>query len=213
MKSPDLPLDRFAAEYPADGDWPADGELLKLTDDLLRQLAGRCQDNGLGPAASRLEHLENRDTECRGLARTCLGLADDIKAIERLGDEGRLNGSRLQVSGVLESLVCGRAQVHGQEPCRGFRFDSTNQSTLREHCLRIHLTEMSDERGSGRKLDEAGAGGHPVLGRLEPIGPLGRTASERFDPSNRDHRGAMALGVPVFEPVQSRWPILTLAAT
>ena len=125
--------------------WPV-GELLELDDDLLDQLAGRRQDDGLGPAAAGLEHLDQRDAERGGLARARLGLADDVEAVECLGDEGRLDGGGLGITGVLQSPQHRGAQVHGQEPGRGLlcqRVESINPPKL----------QSSVESPSGRPRD------------------------------------------------------------
>ena len=53
----------------------------------------------------------------RPSCRTRLGLADDIKAIERFGDEGRLNGGRGEVADLLEGPEHGR----GSGPWTGTR--------------------------------------------------------------------------------------------
>ena len=93
-------------------------QLLQLADDLLGQLAGRRQDDGLGPPPAASSISIKRNSESRGLARARLGLADDIESIEHLGNEGRLNGGGREVAGLLESLEHGRAQTHGWEPRR-----------------------------------------------------------------------------------------------
>ena len=111
---------------------PPKRQLLQLADDLLRQLAGRRQDDGLRPASSGFEHLDQRNAKRRGLARSRLGLADDIESIERLGNEGRLNGGGREVAGLLEGLEHGGAQAHGREPRGGFLLNSSNQSILQK---------------------------------------------------------------------------------
>jgi hypothetical protein len=89
----DLPFDRLATEGAADKDIATRGQFLELANDLLCQLAGWCQDNGLRPTSSGFEHLNQRDSKRRGLAGARLGLPDNIEAIERAGYEGRLNGA------------------------------------------------------------------------------------------------------------------------
>ena len=108
-------------------------QLLELADDLLSQLAGWRQDDGLRPASSGFEHLDQGDSESRGLAGTRLGLSDDIESIERTRDKGRLNGAGCKVADLLEGLEHGRAQAHGREPDRGFLLlNSSNQSILQK---------------------------------------------------------------------------------
>ena len=128
----DLPLDRLAAERPAHDDITAQSQLLQLADDLLSQLAGRRQDDGLRPPSSGFEHLDEGNSESRRLARARLGLADDIESIERVGNEGRLNGAGCKVAGLLEGLEHGGAQAHGLEPRGGFLLNSSNQSILQK---------------------------------------------------------------------------------
>ena len=112
---------------------PPERQLLQLADNLLSQFAGRRQDNGLRPASSGFEHLDQGNSERRGLARARLGLADDIESIERLGNKGRLNGGGRQVADLLEGLEHGRAQAHGWEPDSGFLLlNSSNQSILQK---------------------------------------------------------------------------------
>ena len=86
-----------------------------------------------GPRPRDFEHLDQRDAERRGLARTRLGLADDVESIERFGNEGRLNGGGRKVAGVLEGLehVAGSGPWMGTP--RGFLFNSSNQSILQKH--------------------------------------------------------------------------------
>ena len=172
------------------------------TDDLLDQLAGRGQDDGLGAAASRLEHLDQRDAERRGLARARLGLADDVEAIERLGDEGRLNGGGREVAGVLEGPEHGRAQVHGQEPDRGLLFNSSNQSILQEYRILSRDIWPTERLAARAKLAWAdnGDGSEPWSsssrpGRSQNRAP-GRTACRRFDPPGRDRREGRDSGIP-----------------
>ena len=112
-KGAELSLDRLAAEDSANSDITTEGQLLELADDLLSQLAGRRQDDALGPAPSGFQHLDQGNSECRRLARARLGLADDVESIERFGNEGRLNGGGRKVAGLLEGLEHDRAQTHG----------------------------------------------------------------------------------------------------
>ena len=77
--------------------WPL-GELLELDDDLLDELAGGGQDDRLGALAAGFEHLDQGDAEGGRLAGARLGLADDVVAVEGLGDEGRLDGGGLEVA-------------------------------------------------------------------------------------------------------------------
>ena len=128
-----MSLDRLAAEDPANGDLRAHGQFLQLADDLLGQFPGRRQDNSLRPPPPAFEHLDQRNSKRRCFARARLGLADDIESIERLGNEGRLNGGGREVAGVLEGLEHDRAQTHGWEPRGGFLLDSSNQSILQKH--------------------------------------------------------------------------------
>ena len=87
LEGPELLLDRLAAVDPADRDVLAVGQLLQLDDDLLDQFAGRRQDDGLRPFASGFEHLDERDSKGGRLAGAGLGLADDVLAVEGLGDQ------------------------------------------------------------------------------------------------------------------------------
>ena len=97
-KRANLFFDRLAAESAADGDVGPHRQLLQLGDDLLRQFAGRRQDDGLGPSPAGFEHLDQRNAERGSLARARLGLADDVESFERFGNEGRLNWGGRQVA-------------------------------------------------------------------------------------------------------------------
>src|SRR5262249_39034676 len=96
---------------------------------------------------ARFQHFNDRNSKSGRLAGTGLGLPDDVEAIKRLGNEGRLDRSRREVAGVLESPKHGRAQVHRREPGFGFLLYSSDQSTLHGHRLRISFA-MSTSRVS-----------------------------------------------------------------
>ena len=75
-------------------------ELARDLRGLQRQLARRDQDHGLDLVAARVEALEDRDAEGRGLARAVLGAREDVAARQR--DRDRL---LLDRRGPLEPLL------------------------------------------------------------------------------------------------------------
>ena len=107
-------------------------QLLELANDLLGQLAGWRQDDGLRPAPPGFEHFDQGNSESRRLAGARLGLPDDIESVECTGYKGRLNGAGCKVADLLQGLEHGRAQAHGWEPVRGFLLNSSNQSILQK---------------------------------------------------------------------------------
>ncbi len=72
--------------------------------DLDAQLARRRQDERLHLRLGRIDVLDDRQAEGRGLAGARLGLADDVATLEHRGDRLFLNRARLLVADVSEGL-------------------------------------------------------------------------------------------------------------
>ncbi len=68
--------------------------LRDLLDDLLDQLAGRRQDDGLGAFAAGFEHFNQGDGESGRLAGSRLGLTNHIVAGKGFGNEFGLDRRR-----------------------------------------------------------------------------------------------------------------------
>ena len=100
LRALQLPLDRLAAIDAANRHIAALAELLELHDDLLDELAGGGQDDGLRAARPRLHHLDQGNPERGRLAGARLGLPDDVQPVEGLRDECGLDGGGLGVAGV-----------------------------------------------------------------------------------------------------------------
>ena len=130
LERPELLLDRLAAVDAADRDVLAVGELLELDDDLLDELAGRGQDDGLGPSAAGFEHLDERDAEGGRLAGARLGLADDVVAVEGFGDEFGLDGRWGEGSELVSGPGAVGAQPQGGKTGRGFLHCTLDQTNL-----------------------------------------------------------------------------------
>ena len=70
-------------------------EIVNRLAGLLRELAGRADDEGARTTARTVHQLlEHRQDECRGLAGARLGQADDIATLKDRGYGFRLNGCR-----------------------------------------------------------------------------------------------------------------------
>ena len=121
----------------------AGGEFLELDDDLLDQLAGRRQDDRLGAPAAGFEHLDQGNAEGGRLAGARLGLADDVEAVEGLGDQGRLDRGGRLVADLLEGPEHRGAQAHGREPGSGLLLNASNQTILRNAIVvKFHLADQ-----------------------------------------------------------------------
>ncbi len=131
-QGPQLPLDRLAAVDPADRHIACMCKLLQLTNDLLSQLAGGGQDDGLRAARPRLQHLDQGNAKGRRLAGAGLGLTDDVQTIKRPRDEGRLDGGGCGVAGMRQGLEHHRAQTHRMESRSGFLLGSSTQTILQK---------------------------------------------------------------------------------
>ena len=129
---PELAFDGLAAVEAADGDVLAVGELLDFGDDLLDEFAGGGEDDPLGALAAGLEHLDQGDAEGGRLAGPGLGLADDVVAVEGLGDQLGLDRGRLDVADLLEGPEHRGAQAQGMEPGRSVLPCTLNQTNLQE---------------------------------------------------------------------------------
>ena len=163
VQGPELPLDRLAAVDAADGDVLAVGELLQLDDDLLDELAGRRQDDGLGAPAAGFEHLDQRDAEGGGLAGAGLGLADDVVAVEGLGDEGGLDGGGRACSG----RVSGPRAWSGSGP--SIRNPEAGSSSARRIKQSSRNVNRSVKVGCARQRARTGVTNSTLLYSYHPI--------------------------------------------
>ncbi len=71
------------------------GDLAQLLRSLHGQLSGRAENNRLQLLQIRINLLQGRDSECRGLAGSCLGLSDNIVTVQKVGDCHLLNRTKL----------------------------------------------------------------------------------------------------------------------
>ena len=89
----DLLVHRAAAVHHLDARLAQRGERCEDGLDLEGELAGRHQDEGTREAGTAAAGaLEQREAEGQGLARSRLGLAAHVAAVERVGDAQRLDG-------------------------------------------------------------------------------------------------------------------------
>ena len=95
-----------------------------------------------GPSASGFEHLDQGDAEGGGLAGARLGLADDVVAVEGLGDQLGLDGRRGEIADLLQGPEHGWAQAHRLEPGRGVLHGTLDQTNL------LYKVEMDSARPS-----------------------------------------------------------------
>ena len=131
--------------------WPW-ASFCELDDDLLDQFAGRRQDDGLGASAARFEHLDERDAERGGLAGAGLGLADDVEAVEGLGDEGGLDREWGSCSGpVSRALSIVGLRPIEWNPCG----DSSTARRIKQTSRKLHVSTA--RAASGRSTREVPA--------------------------------------------------------
>ena len=88
-----------------------------------------------------------RDAEGGRLAGPRLGLADDVVAIEGLGDQLGLDRGRLDVADLLEGPEHRGAQAQGMEPGRSVLPCTLDQTNLQRPEERQRTTETLDRRG------------------------------------------------------------------
>ena len=190
LQGPELLLDRLAAVDPADRDVLAVGQLLHLDDDLLDQLAGRRQDDGLGALAPGFEHLDQGDAEGGRLAGAGLGLADDVPAVEGLGDQGGLDRGGGRVADPPEGFEHRAAQAHRMESGWGFLHRALDQTNL----LGV-MCRMGDG-GSGRRDAAIRSHRHhtPMLARPSKPAVPDSSAPTGFAPIGDGRSGRVGRG-------------------
>jgi hypothetical protein len=95
-----------------------------------------------GGGVPRLQHLQDGDAESCRLARTRLGLADDIVAVEGGGDELGLDGTGGEISDSPQGIEHGWAQAQILES--GMIPRSLNQTDLLQNIADRELTEHAE---------------------------------------------------------------------
>src|SRR6056297_1810364 len=80
-------------------------ELLELDGDLIRELAGREQDDRLRLVEVGVDRLHERDPEGAGLAGARLGLDDEVSARSHAGNRSRLDGSGSMPAEIPDGLL------------------------------------------------------------------------------------------------------------
>ena len=130
-------------------------DALKLAGDLLGELAGRRQDEGLNLLGARLQKLHGRDGESGRLAGTGLGLDDEIDPREHERHTGCLHRGGVDVADVGEraqdALAQGQVAESHDARCvfkRGdlaaFPIGSLNvgegiRNLIRVHCISLRV--------------------------------------------------------------------------
>ena len=95
------------------------GVLLERLGDLDREFTGRHEHQDLRFAARDIEHRQERQRECGGLAGAGLCLADEVLASEQHGDGGGLDGRRRLVADIRQGGEHGLRETEIREGHRG----------------------------------------------------------------------------------------------